>query len=263
MIGIIGGTGFYELLENAEEKTITTPYGNPSAPLKIGKIGSKKVIFIPRHGSKHEYPPHKVPYKANIWALKELGVTRIISITAVGSLKSEIKPGDIVIPDQVVNFTRREDTFYNGPETTHISFDTPFCPEMRKSIIDTLNDTKEFCIHKKGTVIVIQGPRFSTIAESNFYRSQGWDIINMTIYPECVLARELELCYANISLVTDYDTGLKNDPNIKPVSTEEVIRVFKENSEKLKTIIKSVVKKIPEERNCICSKALDGAKISN
>lgn len=260
MIGIIGGSGFYSLLEEAKEKKISTPYGKPSSKIMIGKIGNKEVAFLARHGVKHQYPPHKIPYKANIFALKELGVDRIIAPSAVGSLKAEIKPGSFLIPDQLVNFTRREDTFYDGPETTHVSYAEPYCPELRELLIKVSKKMK-LPVHNNGTVVVVQGPRFSTKAESYFFRKQDWDIINMTQYPECVLARELEICYANISIITDYDTGLKNDPNVKPVSLEEVIGVFNENNEKLKKLIFEIVPKIPEKRECICSRALEGARI--
>ncbi|MEM7819273.1 MAG: S-methyl-5'-thioadenosine phosphorylase [Candidatus Aenigmatarchaeota archaeon] len=259
MIGIIGGSGFYSLLENVEEKDIETPYGRPNSLISIGKISGKDVAFLPRHGKKHEYPPHKIPYKANIYALKKLGVTRIIAPASVGSLKKEIRPGEFLVPDQFVNFTHRDDTFYNENETTHISSAEPFCPELRELLIKTAKDLN-LTVHNKGTVVVIQGPRFSTKAESEFYRKNNWDIINMTIYPELILAREMEICYANISIVTDYDAGLKDDPTIKPVTFNEVVRVFNENNEKLKKLIFELIPKILEKRSCICSKALEEAR---
>jgi len=261
VLAVIGGTGLYELFESeAEKREITTPYGKPSAAIAIGEIAGKKVAFLPRHGKKHEFPPHKIPYKANLFALKQLGVTRVIAPCAVGSLKPEIKPGDFVIADQVVNFTKREDTFYDGPETIHISFADPFCPELRSIVIDSLKELG-LSFHPRGTAVVIQGPRFSTRAESEFYQRQGWDIINMTMYPECVLARELEMCYVNISIVTDYDVGLKGRSDIKPVTAEEVLRVFKANIEKLKELLKLVIAKVPEQRSCECSKALEKARL--
>jgi len=262
MLAVIGGTGLYELFEEVkEEREINTPYGRPSSPIAIGEIAGRRVAFLPRHGKKHEYPPHEIPYKANIYALKRIGVTRIIAPCAVGSLKPEIKPGDFVLPDQVVNFTRREDTFYDGPDTTHISFADPFCPELRRVIAEAAREL-DITLHSHGTVVVIQGPRFSTRAESEFYQRQGWDIINMTIYPECALARELELCYASLSIVTDYDVGLKGRSDVKPVTAEEVIRVFRANIEKLKELLKVVIAKVPEERSCECKRALENARIS-
>lgn len=263
MIGIIGGTGFYSLLENVIKKEVSTPYGKPSSLLAIGEIAKSKIVFIPRHGENHELPPHRIPYKANIWAMHKEGVTRIIAPAAVGSLKREIKPGDFIIPDQFINLTYgRDDTFYHGPadgHVTHISSADPYCPVLRDIII---NECKKFVhVKEKGTVVVVQGPRFSTKAESDFYKSHDWDVINMTQYPECILARELEICYAAIGIVTDYDTGLKEDPTIKQVTIEEVLRVLKENNEKLKDLIKRIVPLIPEKRDCICAKALEGAQV--
>jgi 5'-methylthioadenosine phosphorylase len=256
MLGVIGGTGLYSLLEKAEEQKVETPYGPTSSPVQIGKISGRRVAFIARHGTKHQYPPHKVPYKANIWALKELGVKRIIAPAAVGSLKPEIKPGDFLVPDQFVNFTRRDDTFYDGPETVHVSSAEPYCPTLRKILIETMEG-----VHEKGTVVVVQGPRFSTKSESDFFQKQGWDVINMTQYPECMLAREQEICYAGLCIITDYDTGLKSDPNVKPVTLEEVVKTFNRNVERLKTILQDVIPKIPEKRECVCAKALEGAKL--
>lgn len=259
MIGIFGGSGFYSLLENPEVREIETPHGKTSSNITMGKISGRDVAFIARHGEKHQYPPHKIPYKANIWAFKELGVERIIAPSAVGSLKKEIKPGEFLVPDQFVNFTRRDDTFYND-ETVHIASHEPYCPELRELLIGTAKDMN-LPVHSKGTVVVIHGPRFASHAESNMYRQMGFDIINMTQYPELILAREQEICYANISIVTDYDTGVKDDPTIKPVSIEEVLRVFKENNEKMKNLIFNMVPKIAKERKCICATALDGARL--
>lgn len=260
MIGVLGGTGFYSLLENAEKKEMETPYGRPSSPVTVGRVGGTDVAFIARHGERHQYPPHMIPYKANIWALKELGVTRIIAPSAVGSLKREIKPGDFLVPDQFVNFTRREDTFYDGPEIVHMGATEPYCPELRKLIIHEATSAG-YPVHTRGTVVVIQGPRFSSHAESEFFRSQKWDIINMTQYPECILAREQEMCYANISLVTDYDTGVKDDPSVLPVSIEQVMQILSENNENVKKLIFALVSKMPEKRRCPCAKALECARL--
>lgn len=259
IIGVFGGSGFYSLLEDAEEKKISTPYGKPSSLVRIGKIGGRDVAFIARHGDKHEYPPHKVPFKANVWAMHELGVKRIVTTTACGSLKKEIKPGDFVVPDQFVNFTRREDTFHDGPETIHVAMDEPYCPELRKALYETAKKNG-LPAHQNGTVVVIQGPRFSSKAESRFFSNQGFDIVNMSQYPEVVLARELEICYAAISIVTDYDVGLHGDPSIPPVNAESYLKVFAQNVEKVKKLIHDVIQKIPEERNCICKNALEGAR---
>jgi 5'-methylthioadenosine phosphorylase len=192
-------------------------------------------------------------------AFKDIGVDRIIASTAVGSLKKEIRPSEFLVPDQFVNFTKRDDTFYHEHPVTHVSSSDPYCPELRKLLIENGKEMN-LAVHEKGTVVVVEGPRFSSRAESNFFRSQKWDIINMTQYPEIILARELEMCYANISVITDYDTGVKDDPTVKSVALEEVVRVFNENNEKLKQLIFKVAPKIPKERNCICRNALEGAR---
>ena len=261
-IGVFGGSGFYSLFKGAEELKAETPYGLPSASLMISSLGGKRVAFLPRHGVHHEYPPHMVPYRANLWAFENLGVTRVIGPCAVGSLKPELEPGDLVFCDQFVNFTSgRRDTFYDGPETTHIGLADPYCPELRRIGLKAAEGLG-IKAHERGTVVVIQGPRFSTRAESKFFRSQGWDLINMTQYPEVALARELEMCYVNISVVTDYDVGLEGDPSVRPVSHEEVIKVFNENLRKLRKLISEIVKMTPLKRGCDCGKALAGARLS-
>ncbi len=259
MIGVFGGSGFYSLLREAETVEIETAFGKPSSPVTVGKISGKDVAFIARHGLKHEYPPHKIPFKANILAFKELGVNRIIAPTAVGSLRKEVHPGSFLVPDQFAAFTRRDDTFYEERPVTHISSAEPYCPVLRRLLIETGKEMG-LPLYDSGTVVVIEGPRFASKAESNLYRSQGWDVINMTQYPEIVLARELEMCYANISVVTDYDTGVKDDSSIKPVSADDVIRVFAENTEKIKQLIYNIIPNIPEKRECICPHALEGAR---
>ena len=255
MIGIFGGSGFYSLLDNAEIIQRETPFGMPSSPVTVGTIGHQEVAFIARHGPHHEHPPHKIPYKANIYAFKELGVSRIIAPSAVGSLRREIEPGHFVVPDQFVNFTNRDDTFFNEVPVTHVSAADPYCPELRDMIIKMARQLG-MPLHEKGTVVVVNGPRFASRAESSFYRANNWDIINMTQYPEVILAREMEMCYANISLVTDYDVGLKGE---KPVSAEEVGMAFRENSEKLKRLIFDCVPNL-QERNCNCKHSLDNAR---
>ena len=259
-IGIFGGSGFYSLLDNVEEISIETPYGAPSDRLTIGEIGGRKVAFLPRHGRNHQYPPHMINYRANIYAMKLLGVEQIIGPCATGSLQPEVKPGMFVLCDQLVDRTSgRKDTFYDGPIATHVSAADPYCDVMREVAFET---AKELGIPVKngGTVVVIQGPRFSTRAESKWFSSMGWEVINMTQYPEAYLARELEMCYLNISLITDYDVGLEGMPEIPPVSHEEVIRVFTANNEKLKSLIFELVPKLSSVRNCTCSRALEGAR---
>jgi 5'-methylthioadenosine phosphorylase len=261
-IGVFGGSGFYSFFKGAEEISVKTPYGKPSGSVTLSNIGGKDVAFIPRHGVHHEYPPHMVPYRANIMAFKQLGAKRVIAPNAVGSLKADIKPGDLVFCDQFVNFTTgRKDTFYDGPETTHIGMAQPYCPEMREVAVASAKRLG-LKYQERGTVVVIQGPRFSTTAESRFFTKQGWDVINMTQYPEVALAREQELCYLNISLATDYDAGLEGDPSVKPVSHEEVIKVFNSKMESLRGLIVEIVKSLPEKRACECGSALEHARMS-
>ena len=260
-IGVIGGSGFYEFLKTKKASKMTTPYGAPSAKVRLSDVKGRRVAFLPRHGERHEFPPHVVPYRANLYALKQLRVERVYAPTAVGSLKAKVRPGDFVISDQFVNFTSgRKDTYFEGPETAHIGSADPYCPELRELVAGVAKDMGIRC-HDRGTVVVIQGPRFSTRAESLFFRSQGWDIINMTQYPEVILARELELCYVNISLVTDYDVGLEGDPEVKPVSNDEVMRVFDANLTKLRSLLLRAIELTPSKRSCPCRSALRNAKI--
>jgi 5'-methylthioadenosine phosphorylase len=249
-------------LERAEEYDIITPYGSPSGKVAIGTVEGKKVAFIPRHGKDHSLPPHKINYRANIYAMKMLGVKRIFGPCVSGSLQSHIKPGHFVICDQFVDRTKgRIDTFYDGPKTIHIAMAEPYCPELRKIVIESAKELN-INFHPEGTVVIIQGPRFSTSSESRWYSSQGWEVINMTQYPEVCLAREQEICYVNISLITDYDAGLEGYSEIAPVNVEEVIRVSNENNKKLTALLLKAISKIPEERNCICSYALQDAEVS-
>ena len=258
-IGVFGGSGFYDFLEDTETVEIDTPYGPPSAPPVIGDIGGRRVAFIPRHGNDHRFPPHRIPYLANVWAMKELGVGRVFGPNACGSLQANVKPGDFVICDQLVDRTRsRPSTFYDGPVTTHISFADPYCDVMRGVAIERAREL-DIPMHDRGTVVVIEGPRFSTRAESAWFASPGWEVINMTQFPECVLARELELCYANISLITDYDVGVEGVP---PVTNDEVIRVFGENNAKLRDLLFAAIPALPETRDCPCASALEGATFS-
>jgi len=224
----------------------------------IGSVGGRRVAFLPRHGAKHQWPPHKVPYRANLWAFKQLGVERVVGPCAVGSLQANVKPGEFVVCDQLVDRTSgRASTFYDGPETTHISFADPYCPTMRTVAIA---QAKALVIptHDRGTVVVIEGPRFSTRAESAFYSRQGWEVINMTQFPEAVLARELEICYANVSLVTDYDVGVVGE--VEPVSHEEVVEVFQANNDRLRELLLKVIANLPEARDCPCVTALATAR---
>ncbi len=259
-VGVIGGSGFYSLLEGAREVAVDTPYGAPSGPLTIGEVRGRAVAFVPRHGVKHQFPPHRVPYRANLWALKEAGVERVLGPCAVGSLQAGVKIGHFVVCDQLVDRTSGRDlTFYDGPETTHITFADPYCESMRPVIVDRARGAG-LPLHDRGTIVVIEGPRFSTRAESRLYAAAGWEVINMTQVPEAQLARELELCYANISLVTDYDVGVAGE--VEPVSHEDVVRVFGENVGRLRDLLFDVIEDVPEERTCGCGTALANARFA-
>jgi 5'-methylthioadenosine phosphorylase len=263
-IGIIGGSGFYSLLEDYESIQLDTEYGKPSAEIALGRIGGKTVAFIPRHGKNHTIPPHKVPYRANIAALADLGVKRIIATASVGSLKEEYAPGEFVLFDQFVNMTHgRQDTFYDKDVVAHVSMADPYCSEMR-SIASKLLKGMKIKYHEKGTAVVINGPRFSSRAESKFFGSQGFETINMTQYPEAALAREKALCYLGIGIITDYDSGLEGRKDIKSVTTAEMLRVFGENVGRAKKIVSELVPMIGNERkNCICPKSLEGAIVTH
>ena len=257
-IGVFGGSGFYSLMDGMREVWIDTPYGAPSDRVAVGEIAGKRGAFLPRHGKDHRFPPHAINYRANLWAMKELGVTRIIGPTASGSLKLGIKPGDMVVADQIVDRTNgRKDTFYDGPITTHVSYADPYCPQLRPIAIDALK-AAGVTTHEKGTIVVVQGPRFSTRAESKWYQDAGWDVINMTQYPECYLALELDMCYVNISLITDYDVGLDGSD---PVSHQSVFDVLKSNNERVAAAILNLIRTMPAERACSCGSTLANSRL--
>lgn len=260
-VGIFGGSGFYALLDDAREVTVETPYGPPSAPVVIGDIGGRSVGFLPRHGVKHELPPQAINYRANLWAMKSLGATDLIHPCAAGSLQAHVAPGDFVIADQVVDRTwGRADTFYEGPQTTHIAFAEPYDAEMRRVALECAR-AQGISVHETGTIVVIQGPRFSTKAESRWFSSAGWEVINMTQYPEVALARELEMASLNISLITDYDAGLEDDPNVEPVSHAQVLEVFQANNAKLRDLLFAIVPKLPLSPDRPALSALAGARM--
>lgn len=257
-IGVFGGSGFYDLLTDAETVKVETPYGSPSSEITIGTIKGRRVAFMPRHGKDHSLPPHMINYRANVWAFKSLGITTVISPCAAGSLQKHIKPGDFVICDQYVDRTSgRRDTFFDGPITTHVSAADPFCEELRKLAVDAA----KHCgieVHATGTVVVIQGPRFSTRSESKWFKDQGWEVINMTQYPEVHLVRELEMAPINISLITDYDTGVEGVP---PVNHEDVIKVFTENNDKLRNLLFRLIETVPTKDRLAFESPLAHARI--
>ena len=244
-VGIFGGSGFYKFLDDIEEVNIETPYGKTSDALMLGTIGDKKVAFMPRHSRNHSIAPHKVNYRANVWAMKEIGCKCVISPCAAGSLQKHVKPGDIVFCDQYVDRTHsRLDTYFELGKIQHVSAADPYCEELRQIAINSARELN-LSFHDKGTVVVIQGPRFNTKAESAFYTNQGWEVINMTQYPEVHLVKELEMLPLNISLITDYDAGLV--ATCEPVSHEAVMKIFEQNIEKLQKLLFKIVENIPQE----------------
>ena len=258
MVGIFGGSGFYEFLDDVESVKIDTPFGRPSAALRIGAIEGQQVAFMPRHGDRHEYPPHQVNFRANLWAMREAGVRRVIGPCACGSLQPDLHPGTFVVCDQFVDRTSgRPDTFYDD-RTVHASAADPYCPELRKVLVGAAQELG-IEVRDGGTVVVIQGPRFSTRAESRWFSSMGWSVVNMTQYPEAWLARELELCYATVALVTDYDVGLEDMPHIEPVSAEVAFRVFAENLARLRDLLFRAIPQVGPQPEDVCATALASA----
>jgi 5'-methylthioadenosine phosphorylase len=252
-IAVIGGTGVYdpEIIEDGREVKVHTPYGAPSDLVTLGTYGGRSVAFIPRHGQGHQIPPHRINSRANIWALKELGVRSIVASSAVGSLREDYEPGNFVITDQFIDRTRkRADTFYEGGQLCHISTADPVCPQLHDFFVDHARSLG-LKVHPKGTYVCVEGPRFSTRAESRLFRQWGADIIGMTLYPECVLAREAEICYVSVAMVTDYDVWAD-----RPVSTHEILATLGENSANFKRLVMESIPEIPRERTCGCGEAL-------
>lgn len=260
-IGIFGGSGFYQWLGSSEQVTLQTPYGEPSAPIAIADVNGPRVAFMPRHGAGHTIPPALVNYRANLWAMHELGVRRIIGPSAVGSLQPSLHPGDLVIADQFIDRTSgRPDTYYPGPEVVHVSAADPYCPELRTLAAQVARE-QGLRFQPAGTVVVVQGPRFSTRAESRWYSRMGWHIIGMTQYPEVILARELEMCYLNLSLVTDYDAGLEGAPEVGAVQAHDVLRVLSENITRVRDLLQALIPLVPAVPSCPCGRALQGARV--
>lgn len=260
-IGVFGGSGFYSLLENVNEIRIETPYGAPSDSLFLAEYGGKRVAFLPRHGRGHNIPPHKINYRANVWAMKHLGVRYLISPCAAGSLQPHVKPEHFVVCDQYVDRTNgRADTFYDGPEVYHVSSAEPYCPNLREMAVDVIRD-QGITVHEKGTIVIIQGPRFSTKAESRWFTQAGWEVIGMTAYPEAHLALELAIAVVNIALITDFDSGLVGEGDVPPVTSQEVLTVFKKNAERVKTVVLELIRRIPLDLDSPCHHVLDRAKL--
>jgi 5'-methylthioadenosine phosphorylase len=259
-IGVFGGSGFYEFLDDVETVPVHTPYGAPSAPVAVGTVEGRRVAFLPRHGVHHELPPHRVNFRANVWALHSLGVRRVFGPCAAGSLRPDVRPGEFVVLDQLVDRTngRSADTFFDGGVVGHVSFADPYCPELREVAVAAGRGVG-VRVHEAGTVVVVPGPRFSTRAESAWFRSCGWDVINMTQYPEAYLCRELGLCYAGIALVTDFDTGVEDDPAVGAVTMTDVFAVLAANVASTRSLLFSAIPSVPAvaAAACRCAAALE------
>ncbi|MCW2765700.1 MAG: mtnP [Nocardioides sp.] len=253
-VAVIGGTGFYSFIEDPEEHPVETPYGAPSAPVAVGTVAGRRVAFLPRHGKAHEFPPHRINYRANLWALRSLGVRQVLAPCAVGGLRDEVAPGDVVVPDQLVDRTTGRTQSYVETGAVHLPFADPYCVRLSKAVVAADPD-----ISRGGTMVVIEGPRFSTRAESAHYADQGWTLINMTGSPEAALARELRQCYAAIALVTDMDAGVEEGSG---VGQEDVFALFRQNLERLKTVLTDTVAHLPDPEGCSCSSWADGIELT-
>ncbi|MFD6679533.1 S-methyl-5'-thioadenosine phosphorylase [Micromonospora parva] len=261
-VGVIGGSGFYEFLDDVAEVTVDTPYGAPSDLLSVGSVAGRRVVFLPRHGRRHTFPPQRINYRANLWALRALGVRQVLAPGAVGGLRPELGPGTLVVPDQLVDRTSgREQTYYDGrpgadgqlPQVVHAPFADPYCPVGRATVVDAARSTGWRPVDG-GTMVVIEGPRFSTRAESQWYGREGWSVVGMTGHPEAVLARELALCYTALSLVTDLDSGVEVGQG---VTQQEVFTVFARNVDRLRVLLGEVVRLLPAGQGaCPCGQAL-------
>lgn len=253
-LAVIGGSGLYALMDDVEAHTVQTPYGEPSDPIMIAELAGRRVAFLPRHGRDHRFPPHLIPYRANLWALRSIGVRQVIAPCAVGSLRPELGPGAFVVPDQLIDRTSGRAQTYYDRGAVHVPFADPYCPTGRATVLATAQ-REGISAHDGGTMVVVEGPRFSTRAESRWFTDIGGSIINMTGHPEAVLARELALCYTAIALVTDYDAGVEAGAG---VVQEEVFRVFAENIATLRDLLLRALAAVPEKRTCPCGDSLDG-----
>ncbi|MGW7363378.1 S-methyl-5'-thioadenosine phosphorylase [Streptomyces sp. NPDC054841] len=266
-IGVIGGSGFYSFLKNVTEVEVPTPYGSPSDSLFFGEIAGRRVAFLPRHGRDHRLPPSRINYRANLWALRSVGVQQVLGPCAVGGLRAEYGPGTLLVPDQLVDRTKaRADTFYDGeplangevPKVVHVSLADPYCPSGRSAALAAARG-RDWEPVDGGTLVVVEGPRFGTRAESRWHAAMGWSVVGMTGHPEAALARELELCYTSMTLVTDLDAGAETGQG---VSHEEVLKVFAANVDRLRDVLFDTVAGLPAngERDCLCRSALNGLK---
>jgi 5'-methylthioadenosine phosphorylase len=252
-VAVIGGSGFYSFLDQPESITVDTPYGPPSAPVSIGEVAGRSVAFLPRHGGGHEFPPHRINYRANLWALRRLGVRQVLAPCAVGGLRDAVAPGDVVVPDQLVDRTSGRTQSYVDSGAIHVPFADPYCGALSQSVA-----AADPSISLGGTMVVIEGPRFSTRAESRHYAAQGWNLVNMTGHPEAVLARELQLCYAAVALVTDMDAGVEAGTG---VGQQEVFAMFGRNIERLKAMLATAIGDLPDPTGCSCSTWAEGLEL--
>ncbi|TAL26044.1 MAG: S-methyl-5'-thioadenosine phosphorylase [Frankiales bacterium] len=253
-IGVIGGSGLYALLDGAREVAVDTPYGPPSDPLVVGDVGGRQVAFVPRHGRDHRFPPHRIPYRANLWALRSLGVRQVVAPCAVGALQPTLGPGSLVVPDQLVDRTSGRAQTFHDTGAVHVPFAEPYCPVGRATCLERAGATG-WDVTDGGTMVVVEGPRFSTRAESQWFAAQGWSLVNMTGHPEAVLARELALCYTSLALVTDLDAGIEVGGH---VTQAEVFEVFRQNTDRLRALLLEVLAALPLDRACACGSSLDG-----
>ena len=252
-VAVIGGSGFYSFLDDPEQVPVETPYGDPSAPVSVGEVAGRRVAFLPRHGRGHEYPPHLINYRANLWALRSLGVRQVLAPCAVGGLRSEVAPGDVVVPDQLVDRTSGRHRTYVDRGAVHLPFADPYCPRLSSALADPDG------LRRGGTMVVVDGPRFSTRAESQDYASRGWTLINMTGAPEAALARELRMCLATIALVTDMDAGFEGESGVRQ---QDVFALFEANTERLKGLLAGVIADLPDPAGCTCDTWADGLELT-
>ncbi|WP_435204714.1 S-methyl-5'-thioadenosine phosphorylase [Micromonospora sp. bgisy143] len=255
-LAVIGGSGLYALLDGTPHE-LGTPYGPPSDAVTIAEVAGRRVAFLPRHGSDHRYPPHRIPYRANMWALRSLGVRQVLAPCAVGGLRPELGPGTFVVPDQLVDRTNGRVQTYYDEGAVHVPFADPYCPKGRHALL-TAAAGRDVTAVDGGTVVVVEGPRFSTRAESRWYASIGGTVVNMTGHPEAVLAREMALCYSSIALITDLDAGVQAG---ETVTQDEVFRVFAANTDRLRDVLLDALAALPAEQDCACGRALDGIKL--
>lgn len=252
-VAVIGGSGFYSFLDDPEPVTVTTPYGEPSAPVSVGEVGGRTVAFLPRHGEGHRHPPHLINYRANLWALHSLGVRQVLAPCAVGGLRPDVAPGDVVVPDQLVDRTSGREQTFVASGAVHVPFADPYCDRLAEVL------GRQPGVKAGGTMVVVEGPRFSTRAESQHYAAQGWSLVNMTGHPEAVLARELQMCYSAVALVTDMDAGVASGEG---VGQEEVFAMFASNIDRLKGLLGSVIKELPDPEGCSCATWADGLELT-